>query len=190
MSEELQKKIQNLEHEIKVVRLASQQWEHLQKVYLESIERLQVKERELSSSHERTSRALFGGDLAWWDWDYQSGLVYFNENRARMLGYGVDELPQKYDEIIRMIHPDDYENTVGKLQRHLSGAHPNYEAEFRLMTKAGEWRWFFDKGKVVETDILGKPVRLSGVLIDIHERKSIENVIKKSFFMLVAHKRQ
>jgi PAS domain S-box-containing protein len=189
MSEELQKKIQKLEIENKMVRLASQQWEHLQKVYQESIERLQQKERELSSSHERTSRALFGGDLAWWDWDYKTGKMCFNENRARMLGYGVDELPKKYEEIIKMIHPDDYEQTLAKLQRHLSGAHANYEAEFRLKTKSGEWRWFFDKGKIVETDILGKPVRLAGVLIDIHERKSIENELVVSRDTAVAGSR-
>ena len=175
MSEELLSKIQKLELENKLVRLASQQWEHLQKVYQESIDRLQLIERELSSSHERTDRALFGGDLAWWDWDYKTGNVCFNENRARMLGYGVDELPQTYAEIIKMIHPDDYNHTMARLNRHLSGSHPNYEAEFRLKTKSGEWRWFFDKGKIVETDILGKPVRLAGVLIDIHERKSVEN---------------
>ncbi len=175
MSEEMLKKIQKLELENQVVRLASQQWEHLQKVYQESIDRLQVIERELSSSHERTDRALFGGDLAWWDWDYKTGKICFNENRSRMLGFGVDELPQTYTEITRMIHPDDFENTMTRLKRHISGAYPNYEAEFRLKTKTGEWRWFFDKGKVVETDILGNPIRLAGVLIDIHERKSIEN---------------
>ncbi|MCX6306520.1 MAG: response regulator [Bacteroidetes bacterium] len=175
MSEELLKKIEKLELEIKTVRLASQQWEHLQKVYQESIDRLQVKERELSVAHERTDRALFGGDLAWWDWEYKTGRMEFNENRSRMLGYGVGELPQTYNEIIRMIHPDDYGFTLERLQGHISGAYPNYEAEFRLKTKSGEWRWFYDKGKIVETDILGKPVRLAGVLIDIHERKSIEN---------------
>jgi PAS domain S-box-containing protein len=176
MSKELLKKIADLEQEIKVVRLASQQWEHIQKVYQESLERLKLLERELTITQERTNRALFGGDLAWWDWDYKSGNVHFNENRARILGYErVDELPHKYDKLIKTIHPDDYEYTVAKIQQHLSGASPNYEAEFRLKTKAGEWRWFFDKGKIVETDILGKPVRLAGVLIDIHERKNIEN---------------
>jgi two-component system sensor histidine kinase/response regulator len=175
MSEELLEKIQKLEQENKIIKLASQQWEHLQKVYQESVDRLKQIEQDLSSSVERTNRALFGGDLAWWDWDYKTGTVSYNENRARMLGYGVNELPQQYDKIIRMIHPDDYEPTMARLEQHLSGIHPNYEAEFRLKTKSGEWRWFFDKGKIVETDILGKPVRLAGVLIDIHERKNIEN---------------
>ncbi len=182
MSEDKQEKIQQLEKENKTIRLASQQWDHLQKVYQESFDRLQLVERELSDSHEKVNRALYGGDLAWWEWDYKTGQVSFNENRARMLGYGKDELPQNYNDIVGMIHPDDYDHAMSKLDRHLSGAHPNYEAEFRLKAKSGEWRWFFDKGKIVETDILGNPVRISGVLIDIHERKSIENQL------VVAHK--
>jgi PAS domain S-box-containing protein len=175
MTEDLVKKIKELEKENKLLRLASQQWEHLQKVYSESNERLQELERELSASHERTELALFGGDLAWWDWNYKTGKVHYNENRARMLGYDVEELPQTFGDITRMIHPDDYEITMAHLESHLTGKNPNYEAEFRLKTKTGEWKWFFDKGKVVETDIFGKPLRLAGVLIDIDARKNIEN---------------
>ena len=175
MTEDLVKKIKELEKENKLLRLASQQWEHLQKVYSESNERLQELERELSASHERTELALFGGDLAWWDWNYKTGKVHYNENRARMLGYDVAELPQTFGDITRMIHPDDYEITMAHLESHLTGKNPNYEAEFRLKTKTGEWKWFFDKGKVVETDIFGKPLRLAGVLIDIDARKNIEN---------------
>ncbi len=175
MTEDLVKKIKELEKENKLLRLASQQWEHLQKVYSESNDRLQELERELSASHERTERALFGGDLAWWDWNYKTGKVHYNENRARMLGYDVEELPQTFGDITRMIHPDDYEITMAHLESHLTGKKPNYEAEFRLKTKTGEWKWFFDKGKVVETDIFGKPLRLAGVLIDIDARKNIEN---------------
>ncbi|MFZ4521854.1 MAG: response regulator [Bacteroidales bacterium] len=189
MSDELLNKIQNLERENNKVRLAAQQWEHLQKVYQESVDRLQEKERELTAAHERTSRALFGGDLAWWDWEYKTGKMHFNENRARMLGFSAEDLPQTYSEIIKMIHPDDYEFTLASLQRHISGNQPNYEAEFRLKTKSGEWRWFFDKGKIVETDILGNPVRLAGVLIDIHERKNTEKELIVSRDTAVAESR-
>jgi PAS domain S-box-containing protein len=175
MSEKLQERIRELEKENKVMLLASQQWEHLQKIYQESNERLQQLERDLSASHERTELALFGGDLAWWDWNYVTGRVHYNDNRARLLGYEKDDLPQTFGDITRMIHPDDYELTMARLHAHLSGDHPNYEAEFRLRTKTGEWKWFFDKGKIVETDIFGKPIRLAGVLIDINDRKNVEN---------------
>ena len=189
MSEKLLKRIEELEKENKKLRLATQQWEHLQQVYQESNDRLEKMERDLSVTHEQTKHALFGGDLAWWNWNYLTGTIHFNENRARMLGYKVEELPETFTEVSRMIHPDDYVSTMARMDGHLSGKYPNYEAEFRLKTKGGVWKWFFDKGKIVETDIFGKPLRLAGVLIDIDVRKNIENELLLSRDQAVADNR-
>lgn len=177
MKEDQSSGITELESEVKKLRQVMQQWENLERRYRKSNEELQQSLVQLKSRQEKTDLALLGGDLAWWEWDYKSGRVIFNENRYRLLGYQPGELPENYSGITALIHPDDYQSTMDKLQEHLRGEHANYEAEFRLQTKSGEWRWFFDKGKIVETDIFGKPVRLSGVLIDIHERKSIENLL-------------
>jgi PAS domain S-box-containing protein len=177
MQEENLSRLTEVEKENKKLRMATQQWELLEQTYRKSNEELREIQVKLKSLQEKTDLALFGGDLAWWEWDYKTGKVIFNENRSRLLGFQAGELPDNYSGITSMIHPDDYQLTMEKLQQHLNGDHANYEAEFRLKTKAGEWRWFFDKGKIVETDILGKPIRLSGVLIDIHERKSIENLL-------------
>jgi len=174
MSEELQKRIEELEKENKVLRSATQQWEHIQRLYQGSNEKLQQIERRLSEANERMELALDAGNLAWWDWEYKTGKVYFNENRARLLGYAFEELPHSFGEISRMIHPDDYDLTMKKIRLHIAGDRPYYEAEFRMKTKSGEWKWFYDKGKVVEIDILGSPIRLSGVLIDVNERKKAE----------------
>ena len=177
MDEDMKKRVAELEAENSKLKFATRQWERLEKTYKDSNNELRELYDKLAGIQEKTDHALFGGDLAWWEWDYRSGRVLFNENRARLLGFKPDELPDNYSGITGMIHPDDYNHTITKLQKHLNGETPNYEAEFRLQTKSGEWRWFFDKGKVVETDILGKPLRLSGVLIDIHERKSTENLL-------------
>jgi len=174
MSEELQKRLEELEKENRVLKSATRQWDHLQRLYQESNEKLQQIERRLSEVNERMELALNAGNLAWWDWEYKTGKVYFNENRARLLGYTVEELPHLFGEISKMIHPDDYDLTMKKIRHHIAGDRPYYEAEFRMKTKSGEWKWFYDKGKIVETDILGSPIRLSGVIIDINERKKAE----------------
>ncbi|MEI6173891.1 MAG: response regulator [Bacteroidota bacterium] len=189
MSEKLLKRIEELEKENKIMRLASQQWEHLQRVYQDSNDRLEKLQRDLSVSFERNERSLFGGDLAWWDWDYVTGKIHFNENRARLLGYHVDEMPGTFSEFARMIHSDDYDAVMARLNAHFSGDSPNYEAEYRVKTKSGTWKWFLDKGKVIETDIYGKPLRLSGVLIDMDARKHMENELVVSRDQAVADNR-
>lgn len=170
-------RIRELEAENKKMRMAMEHWDHLERNYRRANEELQQWYTRLTRLNEKTNLALSGGDLAWWEWDYRTGKVHYNENRAKLLGFAPDELPDNYNGITSMIHPGDYQSTMSRLQKHLDGESPNYEAEFRLQTKTGEWRWFYDRGKIVETDILGKPVRLSGVIIDIHERKSIENLL-------------
>ncbi len=177
MQEDLNARINELERENKKLKSVMQRWELMERSYRQSNEEMSAMLATLKGLQEKTDLAIYGGDLAWWEWDYKTGKVVFNENRSRLLGYNPGELPDDYNGITSMIHPEDYPSAMNHLQQHLKGEHANYEAEFRLQTKSGEWRWFFDKGKIVETDILGKPLRLSGVLIDIHERKSIENLL-------------
>jgi PAS domain S-box-containing protein len=174
MSESLQKKIIALEKENKILKSASLQWEQIQRLYQESNEKLRQIERSLSELNERMELALTAGNLAWWDWEYKTGRIYFNENRARLLGYTMEELPHTFGDIFRMVHQDDADLMMKRIRQHIAGDHPTYEAEFRIRMKSGEWKWFMDKGKVVETDILGSPIRISGMLIDINERKKAE----------------
>ncbi len=189
MSEENQKRILEIEKENKILREAAARWEQIQKIYKDSNNTLQQSEQALSEARQRTDLALNAGDLAWWDWDYKTGRVVFNENRAVLLGYTTKEMPQSFGDITKMIHPDDYEETMANLNRHLSGDVTHYEAEFRLKTKGGEWKWFRDKGKIVEKDILGNPLRISGVLSDINTRKNVEQSLKESLQLAAADSR-
>lgn len=180
MSEIDQKRLSELEKENKLLREAAARWEQIQKIYNESNEQLQRSELALSEAKQRTDLALNAGDLAWWDWDYKTGRIQYNENRAKLLGYSMDEMPRSFGDITQMIHPDDYAGTMKNLNSHLTGDAIHYEAEFRLKTKQGEWKWFRDKGKIVEKDILGNPLRLSGVLIDINHKKNLEHNLQET----------
>lgn len=174
MSEELHQRIKELENRNKILASATEQWDHLQRLYLESHGKLQVSEALLKEIRDRMERALIAGNLAWWDWEYKTGKIYYHPERARMLGYTAEELPGNFNDVIQRIHPDDHDEAVKRLQMHIAEETDCYEAEYRLQSKSGVWRWFYDRGKVVERDIMGDPVLLSGVLIDINDRKVAE----------------
>lgn len=182
MSEELHQRIKALENRNQILESATGQWDHLQKIYLESQCKLQESEAFLKEIKERMERALTAGDLAWWDWEYKTGKIYYNADRARILGYGAEELPKNFSEVVKRIHPDDHDEVVDRLKKHIAGDSDYYEAEYRLQSKRGEWKWFHDRGKVVEKDIMGDPVLISGVLQDINDRKLIEQEL------MLAHK--
>lgn len=189
MSEESENKIKELEKENSILKSASSRWDQIQKLYEDSNAKLQEVESSLAQANEQMELALKAGNMAWWDWDYKTGKVSYHENRARMLGFQPDELPASFGELTHFIHPEDYEQAMAKLNQHLQGELPVYEAEFRLQTKAGEWKWFLDKGKIVDNDILGNPIRVAGILLEVDERKKSENALQQAMAKTMSESR-
>jgi len=200
MSDELNKRIQTLEAELKVVRLASMQWEEIQRTYQKSNDRLQLVFGELNQVNERLALAFEASQLAWWDWDFKSGKLECSENMSLLSGFTKEALPATFSAFLDLIHPEDSPEVKENLDRHLNGNTAYFESEYRMKTSAGEWKWVFDKGKIVEKDILGKPLRLLGVTMDVerkkvHEKKLLTefekadeaNKAKSSFLSTMAH---
>ena len=65
------------------------------------------------------------------------------------------------------------------LNEHLDGDLPNFQAEYRTRTKSGDWKWISVRGKVVQRDTDGRPVRMLGTSHDITDRKRAEEEIRE-----------
>ena len=76
MPEDLKKRIQELEAELKIVKLASMQWEEIQRTYQKSNDRLHLLYSELNGLNDRLTMAFEASQLAWWDWDFKTCLLY------------------------------------------------------------------------------------------------------------------
>jgi PAS domain S-box-containing protein len=110
---------------------------------------------------------------ALWDWDLEKDSVYFSPRYATMLGYEPDELPHSLDTWKALLHPDDLSDAVRTVENHMERGEP-FSLEFRLRTKDGGWRWVMGRGNVVSRDTSGRPTRIIGTHVDIHERKRME----------------
>jgi two-component system sensor histidine kinase/response regulator len=62
----------------------------------------------------------------------------------------------------------------------LEGRIPAYVAEYRLLAKSGEWKWVNSRGKVVERDAHGRPLRMAGIFVDTTNRKRAEQALHES----------
>ena len=137
-----------------------------------------LKEREdLHQSNRRLQQALEMGHMAWWEWNLTTNRVNMHEKKATMLGYTVQEFPGDVYEICKLIHPDDYEDTMLKMREHLTGKSPTYDVAYRIKTKQGGYKWYYDKGGIVERDANGKPLKLIGLVVDITDIRSLQNQI-------------
>lgn len=132
----------------------------------------------LKKNEERLRLALEGTSDAIWDWDVQTGKTYFSPRYYTMLGYEPGDFPANYESWRGLLHPDDRASAEAAVQTHISHGEGSFAIEFRCRCKDGSWRWILGRGKVVERDASGNPVRLAGSQSDITERRMAEEALK------------
>jgi PAS domain S-box-containing protein len=132
----------------------------------------------LRASEERLAHALEGTQQALWDWDLGTGRLYRSPRWFEMLGLAPSSVDPTLEAGLEHIHPEDRRQTEAALNAHLEGRLPRYQAEYRVRTKAGEWIWIFDAGKIVSWDAANRPTRLAGTCTDITERRRAEESLR------------
>ena len=135
-------------------------------------------QHELLESKKRLDLALKGGDLGTWDWNIKTNEVRFNDRWAEMKGYEPDQIEPHLSSWEQLVHPEDLPAVRSILKDHLEGKTSFYEAVFRIQHKSGEWIWILDKGKVIEWDEQGNPLRACGTNLNITKQKRTEKELK------------
>jgi PAS domain S-box-containing protein len=109
-----------------------------------------------------------------WTWHLPTGDAFFSPRYSTMLGYDPHELPPTFETWANLVHPEDLETTRRSIESRIRGHHDTYETEFRMRTKSGDWLWILGRGKVVERDENGQPIRVVGSHVNIDSRKRAE----------------
>lgn len=151
----------------------------------ELIERIKTLERlnhELLDEKEKETKLDYAwtGNLGHWYWDVKSNDVSFSPLKITALGYKKEEIPEKvnYQFFTDKLHPDDYEKTMEIMYNHLIGKTNVYEVEYRIKTKDGSYKWYYDRGKITQYDEFGKPSFLAGIVFDITDKKELQEELK------------
>ncbi|MGY5877114.1 MAG: PAS domain-containing sensor histidine kinase, partial [Candidatus Thorarchaeota archaeon] len=95
---------------------------------------------------------------------------------AEILGHELNEIDATADFFESQVHPDDLQNALIRWNEHATGESTLYECRFRMKTKAGDWIWVLDRGRVVEWAEDGKAVRASGTHLDITDQMESEKL--------------
>lgn len=157
--------------------------------------RLQQAERERAQALERARAAarlhlaLEATNQGFYDLDVQTGEAQASAEYATMLGYDPAQFHETYASFLERLHPDDCQKITSTYQDCLNGKISAYCIELRQRTKSGDWKWITSRGKVVERDARGQPLRILGIHTDITERKKAEAEREKLQVQLTqAHK--
>lgn len=148
---------------------------------------------EIYLQKNRLQLVLEGSDLGLWDWNPQTNEVTFDKNWANMLGYELEEIEFNLSSWESRVHPDDLASCYDDIKAHMEGKVDLYQNVHRMKHKNGDWVYIWDRGKIVERDPAGNPIRFTGTHTNIDKQKVAEQKLikeiksKESFFALMSH---
>jgi len=130
--------------------------------------------RKLAISEQRLQLALDGSHLALWDWDLATNKVYLSPQWQQLLGGKAQPTVTTFEELSHLVHPEDFPALRAHLREVLKGLRPQYDAEHRVRTRSGEWKWVHSMGKIVTRAANGRARRLTGTNADVDDRKQAQ----------------
>jgi len=131
-------------------------------------------EARLRDAEARWKFALEGAGDAVWDVNVEDGSCVLSANYKSMLGYREDEFDNSLAGILAHVHPDDLPRMQAQMDAHLAGHETDYRGDFRMRARNGEYRWIHSRGKVIEQDASGRPLRVVGTHRDVTEQHAAQ----------------
>jgi PAS domain S-box-containing protein len=135
--------------------------------------RLLTLAQEVQQSEERLRRSQIYANIGTWDWDIQTGGLFWSERIGPLFGYA-EALPEtSYARFLAAIHPEDRQRVMDAVAACVE-RQGEYNIEHRIVrADNGEIRWMLERGDVVRAAD-GTPLHMLGVVQDVTERKRLE----------------
>ncbi len=143
------------------------------------ISEFKAVESALRKSEERFELAVSGTNDGLWDWNLITNELYYSPRWKSMLGYEAHEVGNDFETWMGLLHPDDSEFAQTTLRDFLNSQSTNFDHEFRMRTKHGEFRTIQCKGNL-SRDANGLPTRMVGTHRDLTERNTAELALRRS----------
>jgi PAS domain S-box-containing protein len=126
----------------------------------------------LVQSEQRRSLALAAGQMGSWEWDPVNGDFAWDDGQYRIFGVDPERFNVTIENIKALIHPEDWRHLQNAIKP-VTQETPSFQAEFRVVRPNGEIRWCIGTA-VASVDATDHIVRISGVTVDITDRKDAE----------------
>ena len=133
---------------------------------------LRENERRLSESEGRYSLVVEASNDGVFDWNIRTGEIYWNDRLYEILGLSPAETTAQLGLFQELLQPEDRQRFRNALDAHLERGE-EYAVELRFRRPSGEYRICFVRGEALRSE-QGDPVRMTGVVRDITERKRTE----------------
>jgi PAS domain S-box-containing protein len=132
--------------------------------------------RELEISEKRLNMAADSANLGMWEWDFEKDEIWITWTRRAQLGFPPSGRITSED-LISRCHADDLDRVRRALDDAIQKG-KDYQEEFRVARTDGSGRWICARGRV-HLDEHRKPMRLTGISLDITDRKEAELIAQQ-----------
>jgi PAS domain S-box-containing protein len=162
---------------VKLVRNPHDQPQYFITVFEDISEKIQA-ERALRETEERLTLAQNAAGLGIWDWEPSKGIITVGGKYAYLHGLANEPNKISFEEWLSSTHPEDRDRLHAIARQCLEGLR-DWDIEFRVVWPDATVHWLRGKGSVLVDDS-GRPIRVTGICMDITGRKQAEAALRNS----------
>ncbi len=137
-----------------------------------------MSEELLRENETRLRLALLSAKAGIWEWNLQTNQNIWSEELWSVYGLEPYSAEPSYDTWLKTIHPDDQQRAAQTVQDAAKNE-TELNAEWRVVDKDGTQRWLMSRGQPLRNSD-GQAVRFIGTVLDITERKKVEEKLHES----------
>ena len=134
--------------------------------------------RDLVDREEKLEIALEAGNDGHWEINHIANSIYLSRQWKNMLGFEESELTNDFATFESLIHPEDRQETLEALDPFVSNTNRNFDLEYRLRSRSGEYIWVLTQA-YVHVDDSGIPISTRGTNINITSHVNFNENLKK-----------
>jgi len=156
---------------------------HLLGVINERKAALKASEHQLRALADNLKEAQKIAHMGSWNLDLTTGVLHWSEEIFRICEIAPPYFEPSYDDFLNMVHPEDRDAVDQAFNQSLAARMPYHQIEHRLQMADGRIKWVQERYHS-EFDADGKPLKSTGTVQDITERKLAEAALAASHTLL------
>jgi PAS domain S-box-containing protein len=136
------------------------------------------KTAELIKSERHFELAITGANVGVWDWNIVTDEMYWSPILNKIFGINNRTFAPSFSNFERQLHPDDRPKIIAEVKQHLEAPQNAFDIEYRLRKDDGQYIWIYTHGQTIWEG--STPVRMAGSILDITDRKHVEQALRAS----------